>query len=119
MKEVDRNNRISEIEKAMYESNFWNDSIKAQALIKELQDLKDEAKGMGKYDRNSAVFNIVAGAGGDDAEDFAGMLVEMYKKYALKNQYHFMVLDENKNEQNGYRNITFLISCKGTYGDLK
>jgi protein subunit release factor A len=68
--------RINEIESAMSLPTFWNDSQKAQAMIKELQDLKAEASGEGKYDRNNAVMTIVAGAGGDDAEDFARMLLE-------------------------------------------
>jgi peptide chain release factor 2 len=73
--------RISEIESAMLLPDFWNDSKAAQAMIKELQELKDESDGKGKYDKKDAVVTIVAGAGGDDAEDFARMLVEMYQKY--------------------------------------
>ena len=45
--------------------------------FKELEELKAEAEGKGKYDRNNAVVTIVAGAGGDDAEDFARMLVRV------------------------------------------
>ena len=74
--------RIIQIETAMLQADFWNDSQKAQAMIKELQELRDTADGKGKYDRNNAVITIVAGAGGDDAEDFARMLREMYQKYA-------------------------------------
>ena len=111
--------RIAEIEAAMLEPSFWNDSQQAQAMIKELQELKDTADGKGKYDRNDAVFTIVAGAGGDDAEDFARMLVEMYKKYAEKNNWNVVVVDSNTNDHNGYRNVTFEIQGKGAYGTLR
>lgn len=111
--------RIKDIETAMLASDFWNDSAKAQELIKELQELKDQAEGKGKYDKNNAVFTIVAGAGGDDAEDFARMLVEMYQHYAEGRGWNATILDENANEQNGYRNITFLIVGKDAYGTLK
>lgn len=110
--------RISEIEAAMLEPTFWNNPQVAQAMIKELQELKDAAEGKGKYDRNDAVVTIVAGAGGDDAEDFARMLVEMYQKYAENKNWNVMIVDSNTNNQNGYRNITFEIQGKNAYGTL-
>lgn len=103
----------------MLEPTFWNNPAEAQAMIKEMQELKDTTDGKGKYDRNDAVFTIVAGAGGDDAEDFARMLVEMYQKYAQNKGWGVMVVDSNTNDQNGYRNITFEIQGKNAYGTLQ
>lgn len=111
--------RIEEIEAAQLLPDFWNDSQKAQAMIKELQELKDTSEGKGKYDRNNAMITIVAGAGGDDAEDFARMLVEMYQKYAESRTWGVVVLDSNTNDLNGYRNIVFEIDGKGSYGELQ
>jgi peptide chain release factor 2 len=115
----DTPSRIAEIEAAMLEPTFWNDSQKAQAMIKELQELKAVAEGGGKYDRNNAVFTIVAGAGGDDAEDFARMLVLMYQRYAEGRGWGTVVIDSNPNEHNGYRNIVFEVEGKGAYGELR
>lgn len=111
--------RIEEIEAAMTMPDFWSDPPKAQAMIRELQDLKDAAEGKEKYDRNNAVFTIVAGAGGDDAEDFARMLTEMYGRYAERRSWGVFVLDENQNDHGGYRNIVFEIAGKGAYGELR
>jgi peptide chain release factor 2 len=111
-------NRIAEIESAMLQPDFWNDPAAAQAMIKELQDLKVVAEGGGKFDRNPAAITIVAGAGGDDAEDFARMLVEMYQKFAENKGWSVMVVDSNPNDHNGYRNITFDIQGKNAYGTL-
>ena len=111
--------RIQEIEAAMLQPDFWNDSQKAQAMIKELQELKDEVEGLGKFDKANAIITIVAGAGGDDAEDFARMLVEMYQGYANRVSWSTTVLDSNTNNENGYRNITFEIGGKMAYGTLK
>jgi peptide chain release factor 2 len=111
--------RINEIEAAMLQADFWQDSQKAQAMIKELQDLKAAADGKGKYDRGPAIMTIVAGAGGDDAEDFARMLVEMYQRYAINHSFDFLIIDSNANNQNGYRNITIEISGKNVYESLK
>ncbi len=111
--------RIKEIEDAMIRPDFWNDPAKAQAMFKELEELKTQKEGKGKYDRANAVMTIVAGAGGDDAEDFARMLVEMYQKFAEKRGWSVAIIDSNANDQNGYRNIVFEIGGKDAYGTLR
>ncbi len=111
--------RIAEIEAAMLLPTFWNDPKAAQAMFKELEELKDVALGVGKYDRNDAVFTIVAGAGGDDAEDFARMLVDMYRRYAESKGWGMVVVDDNKNDNGGYRNMTFEVQGKNAYGTLQ
>ncbi|MCU0678703.1 MAG: PCRF domain-containing protein [Candidatus Pacebacteria bacterium] len=115
---TDPTTRIAEIEAAMLLPDFWKDSGAAQAMIKELQDLKSEAEGGGKYDRAPAVMTIVAGAGGDDAEDFARMLLDMYRRYAEGRGWSITELDSNENDHGGYRNVVVLISGKGAYGTL-
>tara|TARA_B100000508_G_scaffold60333_1_gene47322 strand:- start:359293 stop:360153 length:861 start_codon:yes stop_codon:yes gene_type:complete len=111
--------RVKEIEEAMLEPSFWNDSAKAQAMIKELQELKDQADGVGKYDRGGAVLSVLAGAGGDDAEDFAGMLLRMYQSYAGNKGWDVFTIDTTPNDLDGYRNATIEISGKNVYGALK
>jgi peptide chain release factor 2 len=111
--------RISEIESLMQGADFWADPAKAQALIQELQELKAEAEGGGAYERGNAVLSLVAGAGGDDAEDFARMLLEMYRKFTEKRGWGMRVLHENKNDHGGYRNASVEIEGKGAYGTLK
>ncbi|OHA90862.1 MAG: hypothetical protein A2832_00770 [Candidatus Zambryskibacteria bacterium RIFCSPHIGHO2_01_FULL_44_22b] len=100
-------------------ADFWNDKEKAQRDIKELQNLKDELAVVGKYDRGSAVMTIFAGAGGDDAEDFAHILLEMYLKFFNKNKWGYSIIHKNENDHGGYRNITLEIDGKSSYGILK
>ncbi len=111
--------RIEEIEQAMQASDFWSDSGKAQLMIKEMKELKDELEGVGKYDKGGATLSILAGAGGDDAEDFARMLFDMYVKYIENKGWEALLLHKNENEHNGYRNITIEIKGKNVYGTLK
>lgn len=111
--------RITEIETAMNGGDFWNDVAAAQGMIKELQELKDSLEGMGKYDKGNAVVTIFAGAGGDDAEDFVGMLLHMYMKYVERKGWGMSFLSENKNTAGGYRNVTFSIVGKKVYGTIK
>ena len=111
--------KIQELEAAMAGADFWLDKQKAQAQIKELQSLTDELEGVGKYDRGSAIMTIFAGAGGDDAEDFAKILLEMYLKLFEKNRWSYSVIHKNENDHGGYRNITLEIdpaSHKATQG---
>jgi peptide chain release factor 2 len=49
----------------------------------------------GKYDKQSAIISIHAGAGGQDAEDWAGMLCEMYLKFAEKRSWKIKIIDES------------------------
>jgi peptide chain release factor 2 len=110
--------RITAIEAAMGQADFWSNKDTAQALIKELQELKAEASGGGKYGAGNAVLSIVAGAGGDDAEDFARMLYEMYSRFVGKRGWGLKVLHENRNDHGGYRNLSVEITGKGAYGVL-
>lgn len=113
------NERISAIETAMAAGDFWNDKHTAQAMIKELQELKDSLEGLGKYDKGNAVITIYAGAGGDDSEDFVAMLFTMYMRYAEGKGWHIASLDQHANDQGGYRNLSFSIEGKHAYGTLK
>lgn len=116
---IDPKQRVQEIEAAMQQPDFWNDSTKAQALIKEMQDLKIIAEGGSKYDSGDAVITILAGAGGDDAEDFAAMLFRMYQGYAEQKGWSTAILDDNENNHGGYRSVTFEVSGKNVYKRLK
>ena len=115
----DKKRRIKEIEIAMAQPDFWSNKDKAQELIRELNNLKTELEGIGKYDKGDAVITILAGAGGDDAEDFAQMLFLMYEKYIYSKNWEMYVLHKNENDRGGYRNITFEVNGKSVYGTLK
>lgn len=118
----DQQKRIAEIETLMQSADFWTDRNKAQAMVKELNDLKEEvASGgkVGKFDKGDAIMTIFSGAGGDDAEDFTAILYRMYRKLAENRGWGMMMLHTHENDHGGYRNITVEISGKGVYGTLK
>jgi peptide chain release factor 2 len=111
--------KIAEIEVEMASTDFWADKQKAQATIKEYQDLKDDLEGVGKYDKGNAILTIFSGAGGTDAEDFARILIEMYLKFIDKKNWAYRELHKNENDFGGIRNVTYEIVGKGAYGTLK
>ncbi len=123
--EIDK--KIEELETEMSSSDFWSNKERAQKVIKELKELKMSppagGEGVGKYDKGDALMTIFSGAGGDDAEDFSRILLEMYEKYFEKKKWSFKVLHKNENDHGGYRNITLEIEgnppAGGVYGTLK
>lgn len=111
--------KIKEIEDLMLMPDFWTNKEKAQKLIKEHQELKDQKEGRGKYDRGGAHLTVFAGAGGDDAEDFVTMLANMYRKYCESKGWSLSLLYDHPNDHGGYRNITYEINGASVYGTLK
>jgi len=111
--------KIAELEAAMGAADFWSSKDKAQATIKEIQNLKDSLDGIGKYDKGDAILTILSGAGGDDAEDFSGMLLRMYRKYAENQGWGWSTIHANENDHGGYRNVTVEITGKNVFGTLK
>ncbi len=63
----------------------------------------------GKYDILPAVVSAYPGVGGDDASDWAGMLLEMYRKYAGRRGWRTKAISKN----------TFAIEGAYAYGFLK
>lgn len=110
--------RIAEIEALMASPDFWKDPNEAQRVIREYQSLKDGSSGDG-HDGGPATLAILAGAGGDDAEDFARMLRRMYEGYAARNGWDTWELHANENDHGGFRNVLLEVSGKGAYGKLK
>ncbi len=111
--------KIKELEVETQSSDFWNNKVKAQTVLKELNFLKSELLGKDKYNKGHAIMTIFSGAGGDDAEDFSRILFEMYSKYFNKNNWDYRVLDETENDHGGYRNITIDVLGPNAYGLLR
>lgn len=121
----DNEQRIAEIEALMASGDFWADKNKAQELMREYNELKSGGSAE-NFDNGDAIVTIFSGAGGDDAEDFTGMLLEMYRKFFAKRGWSVGILSQNQNDNGGFRNITVEVqgspsagSGQGPYGALK
>jgi peptide chain release factor 2 len=110
---------IENLEKEMAEPLFWDNKERAQEKIKALSDLKKKISEEEVLYKGSAIITIFSGAGGDDAEDWARMLFDMYQKYCEKKGFGLLLLHEHYNDHNGIKNITFEVSGKGVYGLLR
>lgn len=110
--------RIVEIETLMADPAFWADKDEAQRIVREYQALKEGGSAEG-HDGGPATLAILAGAGGDDAEDFAAMLRRMYEGYADQKGWRIHELDATENTHGGYRSVLLEIGGSGVYGRLK
>jgi peptide chain release factor 2 len=90
-----------------------------RTLEKRISDFELKLVLSGQNDGNSAIITINSGAGGTEANDWAGMLYRMYTHYAERNGYKCDILDYMEGEEAGIKNATINIKGPFTYGYLK
>jgi peptide chain release factor 2 len=89
------------------------------ALQKEIGKREFDAMLSGDYDRGDAILAIHAGAGGNDAQDWAEMLQRMYLRWAEKRGFETETLDLTPGEEAGIKSTTISISGLYAYGYLR
>lgn len=134
----EKKRRIFEIQQEMARPDFWQDQKRAEERSRELSDLtkianalenvdneKDLAKlelqslFTGPYDQHGVYLSIYAGAGGTEAQDWANMLMRMYKRWAEKQGFKYEVLDISAGEETGIKSATLKIMGLNAFGWLK
>ncbi|MGN1347087.1 MAG: peptide chain release factor 1, partial [Eubacteriales bacterium] len=70
-------------------------------------------------DDKNVVVEIRAGAGGEEAALFAGVLYRMYTMYADMKRYKTETVSVNETGLGGFREITFLVTGTGAYSRFK
>lgn len=70
-------------------------------------------------DHKNVIVEIRAGAGGDEAALFAGVLFRMYSMYAESKNWKIEVMNTNSIGIGGYKEVIFMIKGKGAYSRLK
>jgi peptide chain release factor 2 len=88
------------------------------ALTKTLGEFEVQILLDGEYDDRGAVVTIRSGAGGDDATDFAEMLMRMYLRWAERHKYPVKVLDTSYAEGAGIKSATFEVDAPYAFGTL-
>lgn len=89
---------------------------KEKELKKELNDLLKEDSPNGRY---SAIVEIRAGAGGNEAALFAGDLFKMYSKYGEIKNWKVNILESHPAEMGGYKEIVFELSDSDVFSNIK
>src|SRR5690606_15305488 len=99
----------------------------AKAELDELEPRADELKNSLKEmlvpkdpnDDKSALLEIRAGTGGDEAAIFAGDLFRMYQRFCDQHGLKLSVVDITEGTAGGYKEIISSVEGEGAYGLLK
>ncbi len=89
------------------------------AIQSEIEKREFDAMLSGEYDRGDALLAIHAGAGGNDAQDWAEMVQRMYLRWAEKRGYETETLDLTPGEEAGIKSTTISIHGPYAYGYLR
>ncbi|WP_159713838.1 PCRF domain-containing protein, partial [Geminicoccus flavidas] len=70
-------------------------------------------------DERSAILEIRAGTGGEEAALFGGDLFRMYQRYAALQGWKFEVLSETETDLGGLKDISVAVEGQGVFAKLK
>ena len=105
------------VEMAQEEIDKKKDNI--QGYEEELVKVKMERQFQDEDDDRSAILEIRAGAGGDEAALFAADLFRMYKNYSISKGWDVQMVEGNLTEDGGYKEVVAHISGKNVFKNLK
>jgi len=124
---------IKDLEEAQYLLNNETDAeIKEMAIEEiaqkeelvtnletEILEIKLERQFQDEDDNRSAIIEIRAGAGGDEASLFAADLFKMYTNYATSKGWEIQIVDSNVTEDGGYKEVIAHLAGKNVFKNLK
>lgn len=97
------------------ESCFQDSSALEQLIL----NMEVEVLLSGETDSNNAILSIHPGAGGTESQDWAEMLLRMYKRWAERHGFSIELLDYQVGDEAGIKDASILIKGENAYGYLK
>jgi peptide chain release factor 2 len=88
--------------------------LKVEVARRELEALLS-----GEADANDCFLEVHAGAGGTESQDWAGMLMRMYARWAEQHGYKVEWLEETEGDGAGIKSATVQVKGRNAYGWLK
>jgi len=89
-------------------------TLKTEVARRELEALLS-----GEADANNCYLEVHAGAGGTESQDWAGMLLRMYVRWAEQHGNKVDYIEETRGEEAGLKSATIEIKGHNAYGWLK
>ena len=115
---------VSDLE-AFFELAAEGESVEEE-IAAEIQALKDRLDAIetasllgGENDRRNAIVVLHPGAGGVESQDWAGMLLRMYLRWAERNDFKAEVSDAQPGEEAGIKSAAFTVKGENAYGLLQ
>jgi peptide chain release factor 2 len=127
---IDKDKKLKELIEELETYQLLLDEDDDEALIKEVNTKYLEYDKLARkteiefilnnnYDTNDAILSIHSGAGGTESQDWAEMLLRMYKRWAENKGFTHSVDDILLGEEAGIKSVTIEISGNFAYGFLK
>lgn len=89
------------------------------SITKSLDALEVATMLGGKHDRNNAILTVHAGAGGTESQDWAEMLLRMYRRWAEQHNCEHTIWEITLGEGAGVKSATLHVAGEFAYGKLK
>jgi peptide chain release factor 2 len=89
-----------------------------EKLERDVEETEAEMLLSGPNDARDAIVTINAGAGGTDAQDWAGMLMRMYLRWCERHGFKAEIVDEQPGKEAGIKSATFTVTGEYAYGLL-
>lgn len=89
------------------------------SLRQDLDRVETETLLSGENDHLNAIMTIHPGAGGTESQDWAEMLLRMYKRWAERRGFVFTLNDYQSGEEAGLKSATFTVAGDYAYGMLR
>lgn len=91
------------------------DAARLAELDERISELEAAQLFKGKYDHEAATISIFPGAGGEDAKDWASMLLAMYTQYAARRHWKIQNIDDGVIEVRGESAYGYLKKESGVH----
>lgn len=129
--------QIQEIESLIKEWEEYKDNVEylfeleelgenAELIEKEENKIRDNLEDFelrivlsGENDKKDAVLSIHPGAGGTESCDWASMLFRMYTRWIESKGYKYKLIDYQKGDEAGLKDVTLEVKGEYAYGYLK
>ncbi len=89
------------------------------AMEERLAQAELECMFSGEHDANNVMISIHAGAGGTEAQDWAGILLRMYLRWAESKGFKADILDILAGDEAGTKSVTIMIKGRYAYGYMR
>lgn len=87
-----------------------------EALEAEISDLEIVALLSGEFDDHPAIFEVHAGEGGTDSQDWAEMLLRMYERWFERRGFRYDFVEVTPGEEAGIKSATLTVEGRHAYG---
>ncbi len=102
------------------ETEIYRDTVRdLERLAKRFEEYELVILFAGENDAGNAIISMHAGAGGTEAQDWVGILLRMYTRWAEDSGYTVEIMDFLAGDEAGVKSVTFMVSGLYAYGKLK